>query len=99
MRIVVFGAGYVGLVTGICFASTGNSVTFLDPDRSKIDRLKKNLLPIYEPGLGELLTEAAKKGLVVFATTDDPSVAGLLREADVYFIAVGTPNRGDGRTS
>ncbi|MEE2952606.1 MAG: UDP-glucose/GDP-mannose dehydrogenase family protein [Pseudomonadota bacterium] len=93
MKIAMIGCGYVGLVTGACFASFGFSVASVDTDESKIASLKAGGVPIYEPGLGELLERGTKLGLVSF-TTD---LAEAVRAADVIFVAVGTPSRrGDG---
>jgi UDPglucose 6-dehydrogenase len=93
MRIAVIGTGYVGLVSGACFSEFGVSVTCVDKDAGKIERLKAGEIPIYEPGLDELVVSNARAGRLSF-TTDLPSaVAG----ADAVFIAVGTPSRrGDG---
>jgi len=92
MKITVAGCGYVGLVSGACFASLGNRVTCVDIDSKKIALLKKGRLPIYEPGLDELVREGLKKKNISF-TTDLGSAA---RASDVIFIAVGTPPRPNG---
>ncbi len=92
MRIGVVGTGYVGLVTGTCFADSGNSVTCLDIDAEKIARLERGKVPIYEPGLEELVTRNAQAGRLRF-TTD---IATAIRDADVIFLAVGTPPASDG---
>lgn len=92
MRIGVVGTGYVGLVTGTCFADSGNSVTCLDINAEKIARLERGEVPIYEPGLEELVERNAKAGRLRF-TTD---TAAAIREADVVFLAVGTPPAADG---
>jgi UDPglucose 6-dehydrogenase len=92
MRITVVGTGYVGLVVGACLAETGNDVHCADVDVGKIDGLKKNVLPIYEPGLDDLVERNQAQGRLKF-TTDVPSaIAG----AEVVFIAVGTPPDEDG---
>jgi UDPglucose 6-dehydrogenase len=92
MRITVVGTGYVGLVVGACLAETGNDVTCADLDQAKIDGLKRNVLPIYEPGLEEYVERNQAAGRLQF-TTD---VAAGIAEADVIFIAVGTPPDEDG---
>lgn len=92
MRITVIGTGYVGLVAGACFAETGSEVTCVDVDVEKIDRLTRNILPIYEPGLDSLVQRNQEQGRLTFST-DLPSA---VRTADVVFIAVGTPPDEDG---
>ncbi|MGE0500566.1 MAG: UDP-glucose/GDP-mannose dehydrogenase family protein [Rhizobiaceae bacterium] len=93
MRIAVVGAGYVGLVSGACFADFGHAVTCVDRDPSRIERLSRNEMPIYEPGLGEIVANNRRAGRLAFTTDLAPAV----RDADVVFIAVGTPSRrGDG---
>src|SRR6476469_6368927 len=92
MRITVVGTGYVGLVVGACLAETGNDVHCADVDVAKIEGLKKNILPIYEPGLDELVERNQSQGRLEF-TTDVPAAIAL---AEVVFIAVGTPPDEDG---
>lgn len=93
MRIVMVGSGYVGLVSGACFADFGHSVICVDKDASKIAALKDGRIPIYEPGLADLVVKNAKDGRLVF-TTD---LAAAVKDAEAIFIAVGTPSRrGDG---
>ena len=92
MNITVIGTGYVGLVVGACLAETGNAVTCADVDQVKIDGLRNNVLPIYEPGLDEYVERNQKQERLGF-TTD---VAGAIANADVVFIAVGTPPDEDG---
>ena len=92
MKITVVGTGYVGLVVGACFAETGNDVTCADVDQRKIDGLKQNVLPIYEPGLEDFVERNQRAGRLVF-TTD---VATAVGTANVVFIAVGTPPDEDG---
>jgi UDPglucose 6-dehydrogenase len=87
MRVTVIGTGYVGTVTGVCLAYLGHSVTCVDTDESKINRLRNHDVPIYEPGLAELLPLAERSGGIEFSTELAPAV----RESDVIFIAVGTP--------
>ena len=93
MRIVMIGTGYVGLVSGACFADFGHNVTCVDKDQSKIDALLAGRIPIFEPGLDELVANNVASGRLSF-TLD---LAEVLPEADAVFIAVGTPSRrGDG---
>lgn len=92
MRIAIFGTGYVGLVTGTCFAEMGNHVACIDVDRSKIERLRKGEVPIYEPGLAELLVDNVRHQRLTF-TLD---AAEGLKDAEAAFICVGTPMSDDG---
>jgi UDPglucose 6-dehydrogenase len=92
VNITVVGTGYVGLVAGACLAETGSQVSCADVDRTKIDGLKRNVLPIYEPGLDALVERNQSQGRLSF-TTD---VAAAVATADVVFIAVGTPPDEDG---
>jgi len=92
MRIAVVGTGYVGLVTGTCFADSGNTVTCLDINADKIARLNRGEIPIYEPGLEELVVRSAKAGRLLF-TTD---TATAISTAEVVYLAVGTPPSADG---
>ena len=93
MKIAMVGSGYVGLVSGACFADFGHDVVCIDQDQSKIDRLHAGVMPIYEPGLAELVENNAKAGRLTFTT----SLAEGIEGADAVFIAVGTPSRrGDG---
>jgi UDPglucose 6-dehydrogenase len=92
MRIAIFGTGYVGLVTGTCFAEMGNDVTCVDVDPAKIERLKKHETPIYEPGLQELLEENGRSGRLRFTTTASEALGG----AELAFICVGTPMSDNG---
>ncbi len=93
MRIAVIGTGYVGLVSGACFSEFGVDVTCVDTDAAKIARLENGEMPIYEPGLDQVVATNAAAGRLKF-TTD---LAGAVKEADAVFIAVGTPSRrGDG---
>lgn len=92
MRIAVVGTGYVGLVTGTCFANSGNTVTCLDIDAEKIARLNRGEIPIYEPGLEELVVRNVKARRLVFST----ETAAAISVAQVVFLAVGTPPSADG---
>jgi UDPglucose 6-dehydrogenase len=93
MRVTMIGTGYVGLVSGACFADFGHDVTCVDKDKGKIDALERGEMPIYEPGLAELVGNNVRAGRLKF-TTDLPSG---VKDADAVFIAVGTPSRrGDG---
>src|SRR5256714_6419649 len=92
MNISVIGTGYVGLVVGACLAETGNSVKCADIDQKKIDGLRNNVLPIYEPGLEPLVERNQREGGLVF-TTD---LCDAITSAEVVFIAVGTPPGEDG---
>jgi len=92
MKIAVVGTGYVGLVTGTCLAETGNHVVCVDCDRGKIDLLRRGKVPIYEPGLEELVERNVSDGRLEF-TTD---LAAGVRGARLTFLAVGTPPAGDG---
>src|SRR6201747_1196588 len=93
MRIAMIGTGYVGLVSGACFADFGHQVTCVDKDGDKIAALRRGEIPIFEPGLDDLVSSNAKAGRLDF-TTD---LAAPVAEADAVFIAVGTPSRrGDG---
>jgi UDPglucose 6-dehydrogenase len=92
LNITVVGTGYVGLVAGACFAETGSQVTCADVDQAKVEGLRRNVLPIYEPGLDSLVARNQDQGRLTF-TTD---VAAAIATADVVFIAVGTPPDEDG---
>lgn len=93
MKVTMIGAGYVGLVSGACFAEFGTDVCVVDVDASKIEALQNGRIPIYEPGLDAIVHENAKDGRLTFTTDINAAVAG----ADAVFLAVGTPSRrGDG---
>lgn len=92
MNITVVGSGYVGLVTGACIAEMGNTVYCVDVDKAKIDNLKQGILPIYEPGLEEIVTENHQSGRLHFTT----SLSEAVEQSEVFFIAVGTPPGEDG---
>ena len=92
MKIAVIGTGYVGLVSGTCFAEMGNKVTCVDVNKEKIENLKKGIIPIYEPGLETMvLNNVASKNL--FFTTE---IGEAIKDAEIAFIAVGTPMGDDG---
>ncbi len=92
MRLAVFGAGYVGLVTAACFAEMGNHVACVDVDEARVERLRRGEVPIHEPGLSEMIVRGAERGRIRF-TTDAREAIG---DAEVIFIAVGTPPNEDG---
>lgn len=89
MNVVMIGTGYVGLVSGTCFAEFGANVTCVDVDQNKIDRLNNGEIPIYEPGLERLVRDNVAAGRLQFT----PSLAAAVAAADLVFIAVGTPSR------
>lgn len=92
MRVAMIGTGYVGLVTGTCFAATGNNVICVDVVKEKIDKLNKGIIPIFEPGLDKMVKSAQERGNLSF-TTD---IKKALQKSDICFIAVGTPMGEDG---
>src|SRR3954469_5522463 len=92
MKIAVIGTGYVGLVTGMCFADSGNDVTCVDIDQEKVARLTRGEIPIYEPGLEEMVRDNQAAERLHF-TTD---LVAAVREAEIVYLAVGTPQREDG---
>jgi UDPglucose 6-dehydrogenase len=93
MRVAMIGTGYVGLVSGACFADFGHEVVCVDKDKEKIAALMRGEVPIYEPGLNEVVAANARAGRLKFTT----ELSGAVAEADAVFIAVGTPSRrGDG---
>lgn len=92
MRISIVGSGYVGLVSGTCFAETGITVTCVDVDENKINNLNKGILPIYEPGLETMIERNVEKGRLLFTT----SLKDSIDKSDAVFIAVGTPPDEDG---
>ena len=87
MKIIVVGTGYVGLVSGVCFAKIGHEVICVDHDQNKISKLKNGEIPIYEPGLKEILIEAVKNKKITFSN----NLSEVINSAEVLFIAVGTP--------
>ena len=92
MKITVIGTGYVGLVTGACFAEMGNEVTCVDIDTQKVEKLKEGIIPIYEPGLEEMVLRNHKRGSLLFTTSLKEALVG----SEIAFIAVGTPMGADG---
>ena len=92
MDIAIVGTGYVGLVTGTCFAESGNTVTCIDNNQSKIEALNNGKIPIYEPGLAELVERNSKAGRLIFTTNLQDTVAN----SKVIYLAVGTPQGDDG---
>ena len=91
-QICVVGVGYVGLVTAACFADLGNRVVALDVDEKRVENLKKGIMPIYEPGLEELVKRNVKSGRITFTTSYEEALKGV----EFAFIAVGTPSGVDG---
>lgn len=92
MKIAVIGIGYVGLVTGVCFAEMGNTVTCIDIDEKKIQELEKGINPIYEPGLDLMIEKNINKGSLLFTT----KLEEVIDKVEIVFIAVGTPMSDDG---
>ncbi|MEG2849973.1 MAG: 3-hydroxyacyl-CoA dehydrogenase NAD-binding domain-containing protein, partial [Bacteroidales bacterium] len=92
MNIAVVGTGYVGLVSGTCFSEMGVNVTCIDINEQKINNLKKGIVPIYEPGLDELIQKNVADGRLHFSI----SLESCIDDTDVVFIAVGTPPGEDG---
>ncbi|MFN8902964.1 MAG: UDP-glucose 6-dehydrogenase, partial [Lysobacteraceae bacterium] len=93
MRVSVFGTGYVGLVTGTCLAEVGHQVTCVDVDAAKIEGLQQGQVPIFEPGLDEMVKANFEAERLRFTTDAAAAIAG----ATIVFIAVGTPPDEDGR--
>ena len=92
MKLAVIGTGYVGLVTGTCFANSGNDVVCVDIDEEKIEALKQGTIPIYEPGLADLVMRNIKNGRLSFTTNTGEAVS----QAEIVYLAVGTPSSPDG---
>jgi len=89
MKICMIGTGYVGLVSGVCFADLGNNVICVDKDLKKINSLKKGVIPIYEPGLDELIIKNYKSERIKFTTNLKEAIS----KSDIIFICVGTPTK------
>lgn len=92
MKITVVGTGYVGLVTGTCLSEVGHSVTCIDIDQNKVNKMRAGISPIYEPGLGELMNKNLQENRLFFTTNYEEGFKG----AEVIYIAVGTPEKEDG---
>ncbi len=93
MKLSIIGSGHVGLVSGACFAEIGHSVICVDSDREKIEKLSNGIIPIYEPGLEELVKKGRSNGRLLFTH----ELGKAVRDSDVIFVAVGTPPRPDGK--
>ena len=93
MKLCMIGTGYVGLVSGVCFADLGNDVICVDKDKNKIDNLKKGIIPIYEPGLKELVLKNHNNKKLKFSTDLNNSI----KKSDIIFICVGTPSKKNNR--
>ncbi len=89
MKLCMIGTGYVGLVSGVCFSDLGNTVYCVDKDKEKIDHLNNGKIPIYEPGLEEILKKNFKQKRLIF-TTD---LKAAVNNSDIIFICVGTPTK------
>ena len=95
MNLAVIGTGYVGLVAGTCFAESGNDVICVDIDQKKIEMLKSGKVPIYEPGLEEMVRRNAEEQRLIFST----DVADAVKNCPILFIAVGTPQGDNGHAN
>ena len=95
MKLCMIGTGYVGLVSGVCFSDLGNDVICVDKDKNKIDLLKKGKIPIFEPGLSELVIKNFKNKRLTFSTNLKKSI----NNSDIIFICVGTPTKKGGSSA
>ncbi|HQY30743.1 MAG TPA: UDP-glucose 6-dehydrogenase, partial [Thermomicrobiales bacterium] len=95
MHVTIFGTGYVGLVTGTCFAEVGNDVLCVDVNQARIDGLNAGVVPIFEPGLEEMVLRNSRAGRLRFTTSAEEAVA----HGNTFFIAVGTPPLPDGSSN
>src|SRR5210317_2331915 len=93
MKLCMIGTGYVGLVSGVCFSDLGNDVICVDKDLNKIENLKNGIIPIYEPGLEELVIKNYKNNRLKFSTNLNSSI----KKSDIVFICVGTPTKKNGK--
>ena len=89
MKICMIGTGYVGLVSGVCFSDLGNDVICVDRDKKKVEDLKRGIIPIYEPGLDELVLKNYNNKRLKFSTDLNDSIS----KSDIIFICVGTPSK------
>ena len=89
MKICILGSGYVGLVSGACFSDLGNTVTCVDINKIIVEKLNKGIIPIYEPGLQELVERNLKKKRLLFST----NISSSIKRSDIIFICVGTPTK------
>ena len=92
MKLCMIGTGYVGLVSGVCFSDLGNEVICVDKDQDKINNLKQGIIPIYEPGLDELVLKNYKNKRLKFST----NLINSIKKSDIVFICVGTPTKKHG---
>ena len=95
MKLCMIGTGYVGLVSGVCFSDLGNDVICVDKDLTKINNLKNGIIPIYEPGLEELVLKNVKNKKLTFSNDLESSI----KKSDIIFICVGTPTKKEGKSA